>query len=114
MYKFGNLERCNIYEGTAKELEVDGLIIKELSYPILNAKFLDTGMPFNYVMMELKPGKSPHRLFLEYPNAECYVNYSVIELPSFLLNRVTFSGMTVTMHPVVDRLSPVFHRFFCC
>ena len=40
------------------------------------------------------------------------VNYSVIELPSFLLNRVTFSGMTVTMHPVVDRLSPVFHRFF--
>ena len=42
------------------------------------------------------------------------VNYSVIELPSFLLNRVTFSGMTVTMHPVVDRLSPVFHRFFCC
>lgn len=40
------------------------------------------------------------------------VNYSVIELPSFLLNRVTFSGMTVTMRPVVDRLSPVFHRFF--
>lgn len=26
MYKFGNLERCNLYEGTAKELEVDGLI----------------------------------------------------------------------------------------
>lgn len=87
MYKFGNLERCDIYEGTAKELEIDGLIIKELSYPILNAKFLDTGMPFNYVMMELKPGKKSHRLFLEYPNAECYLkgNESGVDCLTFLV-----------------------------
>lgn len=74
MFNLGSLERFDICEMYAKSRQLDGLLAKELSYPVLYAKFLDNGKPFDYVMLELKPDGVPHRMFTNYPDAEKYLN----------------------------------------
>nr|WP_298061020.1 hypothetical protein [uncultured Blautia sp.] len=87
MFNLGSLERFDICEMYAKSRQLDGLLAKELSYPVLHAKFLDNGKPFDYVMLELKPDGVPHRMFTNYPDAEKYLisNYEGADCLTFLV-----------------------------